>query len=455
MIINIPLQSSQPVPQWVARALVIGATMFYAASLAYGYENYLNPVWDYYGFSYVSPSGVDILYGCVVLLVVASLIPIIFDRPSVVILFFLFAIVYIPTIIVTLSLNNGGAQQHWGILTSITVAFAISSIASRYSLTGRIKSNGMPGQKIIHYVVGCWLLAVLINFVSFYEILGFANLDLIYDQRELSRSDNFLINYSQTLLISVFSLTLFVIGLYYRSFVLLGMGVLGCLLIYSISAQKTVLLLPIIVYLFFRFQISSIWWVKIPALPLFLLGIITFILSYTYKFNDFAEFLAAMLVFRTLAIPGLTYTQYDELFSQLGYTWWSHVKGFSLIISAPIDLANHPRWPSLGFIVGDYTYGIVDLNANANLFSGDGLAAAGPFGVLVIGVIFSIWLTILDRAAVLWDPRFSLLVVIPLAISLTNGHFFTNLVSFGGILWVLVFKYIAPTTNESRLLRNK
>jgi hypothetical protein len=65
-------------------------------------------------------------------------------------------------------------------------------------------------------------------------------------------------------------------------------------------------------------------------------------------------------------------------------------------------------------------------------------------GVLVIGLVFAIYLWLLDRASRAWDPHFVVLAVLPVAIAITNGHFFTTLLSFGGIFWLVVFAWARP-----------
>jgi hypothetical protein len=95
----------------------------------------------------------------------------------------------------------------------------------------------------------------------------------------------------------------------------------------------------------------------------------------------------------------------------------------------------------LGYIIGDRLYANPANNVNANLFSGDGVAAAGALGVLLIGLLLAIWLVLLDRSSVRWNRQFALLVTLPIGLSLTNGHFTTTLLSFGGLFWVVIFYF--------------
>ena len=168
----------------------------------------------------------------------------------------------------------------------------------------------------------------------------------------------------------------------------------------------------------------------------------TVLIAATYEDSLVATFFGIYLVYRTLCIPGLTYSQYYDLFSRDGFTWWSHVKGLNLLIPAPASDLNDSAWPNLGFVVGDRIYRSFDMNANANLFVGDGVAAAGMLGVAVIGCAFAAACTVST------DLRAPTAVHAagppPLAVTLTNGQLFTALLSFGGAFWMLTFYLYKP-----------
>lgn len=432
------------------RALTIASALIYSASLLFAYKTYLYPVWGYYGFSFSEPSAHTIAYSCLGILITSSVLPTSLNRPSSVTLLFLYAIVYVPSLVVTACLSGDSISRHSGILTSLTVAIAFSGLVSRLRTIPRRSSNGQPSRKLLLALVIAWVFMVLLNVATYYSIMSFATIETMYEQREAGTSKNYLIAYVQSLFSSVFSPALFSIGLIYRNWIFIFMGVVGSLVIYSITAQKTILLLPIVIYLFYRLQSSRIRLINNISTPLLILSLITFASSLFHENSVFAALLAAMLVFRTIAIPGLTFSQYHDFFSQHGFTWWSHVKGFSLLIPPPNSLALNHLWPALGYLIGEHVYGREDLNANANLFSGDGVAAAGGLGVLLIGLVFALWLRLLDKISEKWDTRYASLAILPFAISLTNGHFFTSLLSFGGIAWLVLFFCFRPRETSTK-----
>lgn len=426
------------------RVLAIASSLLYAAALLFAYRTYLHPVWGYYGFAFSEPSAQTILISCVGVVITSSVLPTSLNRPSSVILLFLYAIVYIPSLVVTACLSDDSISKHSGILTSLTIAIAFSALFSRLRTSSTQFSTGQPSRTLLLTLVTAWILIVLLNVATYHSIMSFATIETMYEQREAGASKNALTAYAQSLFSSVFSPALFSIGLIYRNSIFVLMGIIGSLIVYSITAQKTILLLPVVIYLFYRLQSSQVRLINNISTPLLILAFTTYISALFHESSVFAGLLAAMLVFRTIAIPGLTFSQYHDFFVDHGFTWWSHVKGFSLLIPAPNALAQNDLWPALGYLVGEHVYGREDLNANANLFSGDGVAAAGWLGVLVIGLVFSLWLRLLDQISSKWDARYASLAILPFAISLTNGHFFTSLLSFGGVAWLVLFFAFKP-----------
>jgi hypothetical protein len=153
-----------------------------------------------------------------------------------------------------------------------------------------------------------------------------------------------------------------------------------------------------------------------------------------------------VLIFRAIAVPGQVFTQYYDYFSQNGFTWWSNVRGINLIVPPPEALARDPKWPAIGRIVGEEYYGhlVTGVNANANAFAGDGIAAGGLIGLFVVGLFMMIWLRVLDVVSSRWSLPLVTLVMLPVALCLSNVHLTTVILSFGGGFWLLVLFLSRP-----------
>ena len=177
------------------------------------------------------------------------------------------------------------------------------------------------------------------------------------------------------------------------------------------------------------------------ALPVCVIAAVMFLSACFWRESSLASLLSTYLTGRTIAVPGLTFSQYYDVFNREGFTWWSHVRGIGEIVAPPGDFADSELWPRLGNIVGDRIYKRSDVNVNANLFSSDGVAAAGAAGVIAIGLLFAIYLRLLDRVSARWDRSFVVLAVFPVGLVLTNAPFWTTMLSFGGLFWLLVFRF--------------
>ena len=183
---------------------------------------------------------------------------------------------------------------------------------------------------------------------------------------------------------------------------------------------------------------------KLFTVPILFLAFLTLV-CIVLRSTEVGFALQSVFFTRGIAIPALTLVQYYDLFSTYGYTWWSNITGLSLILPAPPAFANDPSWPALGQIVGDHYYGAgTNLNANANPYSGEGLAAGGLVGLLVIGVIMAAFLRVYDLCVAGWDRLFVLLIAVPVGFALSNAHLSTVMVSFGLAAWLLIFAFYKP-----------
>jgi hypothetical protein len=414
---SLPTGTSPARAGLVSRALasrwaVLVTTLFYAWAIGYAHSEYLAYDWGYYGFTY-RPLGFEEIALIVVFVSIGALgIPSTLKRPSSIILLLLHLLVLVPTVVISLGLN-----------------------------TDRIDRYGLS--------LGAMSLA------AYRSIMTFAGLEDIYQQRLAAADDNVVLAYLRTYYASVISPGVLALGLLKSRFSLAVLGVLGCLITYMIDAQKTAFLLPFVIVLAFFALRNRMGATQATSSAIAGLALLVTITVSLHQTSDIARFLNTFLVFRTIAIPGLTFPQYSDLFSSLGHTWWSNVTGLSLVVPAPAAFVNHPDWPALGRIVGDYYYGFGSQNANANLFSGEGVAAAGAFGVLVIGLIWAAWLRLIDRVSEGWDPLFALLVLVPVGISLANGHLSTVMLSFGGGFWTVLLWWYKPDIQTRRYPRHE
>ena len=420
------------------------AGIAYLIMFSWVYENYISIKWAYLGFSYFAPSLVDQVKSIALVGLVSMFLPARIERPSGVIIWFLYSFVFVSTVAVTYRITADPSRYDAALL-AMTIVMMISGAVSDRPLPALPSLPDPPGSVVLTFT-GIWAGLGLLLFVRYLPILSFAGIEDVYDQRFLAReaSAGALFEYARVYFSSVFCPGMMAYGLLSRKPLFIGLGVGGFILGYAIGAEKALLIVPVLMFIIFasmkfRLSLTPMYTAALAALC----GLCAMLTNYT----PLARYFADLVLMRAIGIPGQLFSQYHDYFAVAGHTRWSHGRGLGLLIEPPPALANDPHWPQLGFIVGGAAFGFSSgENSNANLFVGDGVAAAGWLGVLVIGLVLIAWLRILDRATVRWSPTFVVLLCVPIATALTNGHLTTVLLSFGGLFWTCVFLFYRGDT---------
>lgn len=414
--------------------------LLYAASLHYAVTGYLYPVFEYYGFTYTQPGVSEIALGLVLTGAVSLAMPRTLCGPAHIVLLSLYVVVFVPTVVVTLVVSEHSFARYGSALLVFAAVFFLACmvIEDREPEPGAMFHDWLEQALLL-----AWLVTAVYLVFKFHRIMSFAGVEAIYAQRAASVAATDTVSaYAQTYFINVLTPIMVAIGFARLRSCWLTLGMAGFIIYYMIVASKTAILLPAVMTGLFV-ALKSPWPVlRCNALYVGLLAVVVAGATLFEESNSVAANLAPFLVMRTLALPGLMFSQYYDLFSAEGFTWWSNVKGFNLVAPTPF-LSGHPKWPGLGYIVGDLVYGNVANNHNANFYAADGLAAGGIAGLILIGLLFTAWLKLLDLVSTRWDATLTTLMLAPLAITLTNGQFFTSLLSFGGAFF-LVLLWLAP-----------
>ncbi|KPM20735.1 hypothetical protein AAG604_16175 [Citromicrobium bathyomarinum] len=425
-------------------AAVVICSLIFAWAIHQAHITILQPQWDYVGFSYAAP-GLGTIAIMILLISIGSVaMPSRIERPSSMILLFLHVSVFIPGVTIALCLRIDSVQAYAPMLAVLTLVHVITGLVSRNGPAPPQGERFVPGPEVTLLLIGVWALVTLLIIYVFGEIMRFASLTEVYDQRFAVDRSTSIIGYIRSYYVNLICPALVAIGLLRRNVVVVGIGCVGCLIAYMVDAQKAALALPVLMiamYYALRYAPNVAKLFTVPILFLAFLTLVCIVLRST----EVGFALQSVFFTRGIAIPSLTLVQYYDLFSTYGYTWWSNITGLSLVLPAPPAFANDPSWPALGQIVGDHYYGAsINLNANANPYSGEGLAAGGLVGLLVIGVIMAAFLRVYDLCVAGWDRLFVLLIAVPVGFALSNAHLSTVLVSFGLAAWLLIFAFYKP-----------
>ena len=418
----------------------MGVTVFYVAGLIFAYSTYL--VWQDYVpfFNYVGMSPEKYIILLLFIFLVVFFLPVKLRNSSDIFVWILSFFLYIP-----INVFYAGSVDIVGpldLLVFLTVGLSFVLIALPSHLMRKreifgISDSNMNYRKIMAFLVIVWVVLLFVLIQKYASILSLRGLDEVYIQRSLGKADSLLYGYAQVYFGYVISLALVVLGLFHKQKIVLLLGVLGCLFLYSITAEKTIFILPVFIYFVYLLSVSKnpILWL---VLFVFSLGCYFFIIACWGAYNQLLKDLGFYLLTRVVAIPGLFFVDYFNYFSEIGYTNFSHAKGFNLFFNASPMLAQDPLFPELGRIVARDVHGI-DSNSNASFLSTDGVAGFGLLGVLIVSFFMSVILFMINYLTKYWPLQITLPLMAPMALTLTNGSLFTVLLSFGLLFWLFMF----------------
>src|SRR5690606_4014165 len=101
-----------------------------------------------------------------------------------------------------------------------------------------------PGERFVWSIVLVWTACAFVLVYNYAHLMKFVSLASPYEQRAAGASDSALISYLQSYFGVVFSPALIALGLVKSRVRLVMLGLVGCLIIYMISARRTIILLP-------------------------------------------------------------------------------------------------------------------------------------------------------------------------------------------------------------------
>lgn len=413
----------------------------YAFSLKLVLSDYAATTWPQFGFSFREPDGADYFLLLTTFVLWAVAVPRRIDSASSLIIVIVYLLVCIPAAVVLMCSAQNHDGRYYGLLVSVSIGLFFTCMVTRHSRPLPERYVREVSQKFVVSIGVAWIVTLLFLSLAFGSVMELSSLDGIYAQRERGAASNLLEGYAQTYFGYVLSPALLVFGLINRNKSLIACGFLGALLLYAITAEKAAFTYPFLVsFLYFLIARRAHFLVSTPSIA-FGFSLLLLISTYFRETSQFADALVWYVGTRSMLTPGAMVASYYEYFSDVGYTFLSHVSGFRFMIDAPAALVNDARWPSIGHLVGENYLDVPTLNANANFVASDGIAAFGALGAFFSFIPLTAMLVAFDRCADGIDVRFSIPVMLPVALTLTNGSLFTTLVSFGGLFWMMCMMF--------------
>ncbi len=421
-----------------------------SAVYLYCYIVFLNPFFEYAGFALYRREP-----GFLALALVFAILPVLLytgvRQLSSILAAFVYVMLYIP-IILTFAIGSAQPTNHIVLVQIVfMVGMALIFLVDRVAIEN-------PFNFEIDVDLFRWLLALTAAATAYMLFVYRGNLRLVsfdaavYELRSANADlgAGMLTRYLSSWLSNVMVPLCLAYGLFARRYIYFLLGSAACVILYMATAAKIMILLPV-VYLAFYVVFSS---GRIYSFyPLLAGGLSVFIAAMTAlgSLGGLSFIIASIFLNRTIGSGGQVTVAYYDFFSFFPQTNFSHINLVQMVTGA------YPyAGRGVGQVVGQYVYDPL-MNANANFWATDGIAALGLVGVLVASVAFAAVLAVMNTLTREVNPLFVLLCFVPFITQILNTSLFSSLWSGGGFFVLLFFvlhgrKQVAPRSERRAVL---
>jgi hypothetical protein len=409
----------------------------YMAALLWAYVAVVSPQFGYEGFTVTWPGAVIMLWLFTVALLPCLLLPNSLTRPSGLILWWLYIATYIPSILVpALSLTMPFERLlllHIALLLGMSILCVASSArplaVARVAISPSLFWSAflLAWGVCLGYICVTGRVSTLAsNFASY---LGGASEYTIRDAyKDLASESGLLLGYVVGQFSQALDPFLIAFGLVYRRRMCLAAGIIGQLVIFSLTGFKGVLFSSL--FLVFVALLMRYWRHNFGlAFTSVLIGTVLFCTIMDRGKSE--PVMSHMITRRVLLAPGLLTGFYFERYSQvppvgIGF----HFTHDEAVLTPPNE-------------IGIVYWRDWDVAANANLWA-QGFAELGFPGILAFTLVaaFAVW--IFDSISAHRDLVLATLLVAMPAVAVSNTSPLTVLVSHGGLAVALTL-YLSPS----------
>ena len=395
------------------------------------YTRFLNPWFEYAGFVLYKKSFLFILFSCII-----AILPITFYRGyktiSSIISIFIYVLLYVPIILTFAMGANFSLFKILGIQLLFCCMMCLFFTADRFVFIRNFNNEKFAFLSDRFFL----LLTIAITLFVLYIYKGklaFMDFENVYEHRldpntvKVGAITGYLLSW----FIYFFSPLCLVFGLVCKKKMYLITSVVASIVMYMAAANKMSILMPICLtgfyFLFSRFSINHIF----SYVTLLFSSLMIVLLLISPQPGSVAFMMSTVLLWRTFGNGGYITLWYHDFFSNNPYTYYTHVGPINFLTNA------YPYGDlQLGQVIGKH-YWSDDMNANANYWATDGLAACGLPGIIISSLILFCIFIFFNTITKKYDKKVLLLLFIPYIFSLTNTSLFTTMLSNGGFLLLL------------------
>ena len=414
--------------------VIVAVTLGYVAVLHHAYVAHIAPLFTYLRYGYRTPHPVN--YGVAVALVVglALVLPRRITHPSHVIVWALFLIAIVPSLLVPQwapALGHGDALE---LALWVGACFGLVGIlGTRRLLRGFVPRYPLPPGMFWLLVAG--IFAALLGYALLTTGLNLTlpALDDVYGVRgEFHRqtSSNPALGYAVPLLSAIINPALMARGLWDRRPLWFLAGALGQLYVFTAVGDKSAFLSPLAIGAVFLVLRHG----RRPAGAMALVGAAALAVA------AMAIGWTSLFVRRFLVTPGLVLAGYVQVFDDAPKARLGH--------SVLSGLVAHPYRAEPPDLVGHYFFDHPQTHANTG-WLGDGYANFGYPGMVAASVLLVLVLWAIDDAARGLPLGFTCLFLLPSALTLAESAILTGILTHG-VLAAIVACALAPRTGWRR-----
>jgi hypothetical protein len=412
--------------------VIVTATLTYIATLHYVHENRIAPQFSYLQFTYREPDPSNYAIAIAIAVALAVLLPRRLTRPSHFIVWILFVVAIVPSLMVpqyteALSVEAAATLSYWVGLSYLPVAL----FGSRRALKGFVpRMRVTPARFWLALGVGAALADAYLLAAVGLGGLEWPSLNDVYGLRgefAETKSTTVGLAYVAPYMVNVINPLLMIRGLWGRRWFWLAFGAFGQALVYASSGNKSALLSPaalLVGFLLFRAA-------RRPPAAAVLLGTVVgswamVLMDWISATNDWTS----LMVRRFLILPGLSTAGYVAVFTDMEKGTWAYA-----FLSPFFDYPYGAAEPA--DIVGAEFFGRDSIHANANMLA-DGFANLGHPGMLIECLVLVVLLWVIDDAARGIPLPVAATLFFVLALSLADSGIFTSITTDGFLLAILL-----------------
>lgn len=425
------------------RRLLSGLALVYGAIFHYAYLIYIHPTFEYAHYSYIER---DVFQYLVTYFLIAAPVAMyrVSSAPATYGAALIYVLCYVPAQLVLLFTLDRAIGEL--ILIQVALAVSMGVLLAASTLGYFCRSSLEPKEGRLSFMLGVLTVfsmsLLIINYHQYMRIVSFEDVyELRAESNQIAQSgfEGYLLSWLSYCFLPFYLAR----GILRGAIGDVGIGLLGCVLIYMATGAKAAILMPFVVYALHKMIGSE----RNFLLRLMLAVMIAVFVAVALLPDEGALMWGkSILLSRILGTGGWTISKYYEYFSTNGFTFYTHIGP----INALTDAYPYGEY-QLGQVIGLHYSGSAEANFNANFWASDGFAALGIWGVPVVTMCLAGVFYVINRVASGHSARFVVLWLSGFWLAMLNIPLTTALLSGGGGLTLLLLWWARGAKKSSQV----